>query len=632
MRIKIVFILFGLFLVSGISAQDKSSMKKMKKSRQQSYLKQAREFKDENPNKAIRLLERVIFSKSKRVNYSDKGQAYQLLGEIYEDIDQPELALDRYDEAIRFFEQGKLDIPTSIYHRKGQLHLSLGDYDKATTNFNLCVETKKEKTLTIQCFEGLAEVDLAKGENQKSLDQLDYVQSNYELDSVTISRVEATRAQNYVQQSEYEKAESSYYNSAKNLPTKNVNKKDLEKVEKAKEELIELNNAAPEKQLEIQETSNILLEQKPSASDIVLAENMELSDGFLEKNEVEKAADFVKRSKEIINPKTRSDKAAEVFKQSYEINRKIGNLDEAHLDLIKYTEAKEQAISELENKLKAEIEIVKSQQNIDLTKKDQDIYAKDQALLSSQLQTQKIISGFLGLLLSGVLVFFYFLNKNIKAKRKANQLLLLKSLRTQMNPHFIFNALNSVNNFIAKNDEKAANKFLSDFSKLMRKVLDYSQQNFINLEEEIELNELYLKLEHFRFRDKFDYDFVNEIEHFDMKIPPMLIQPFIENAVWHGLRYKEGHGKLSVHLSDTPKALTIKIQDNGIGRENSIRLKTKNQKSYKSTGLSNISKRIGLINDIYNKNYQIDISNATDDEKEPGTLVTIHIPIQPNNS
>ena len=78
-----------------------------------------------------------------------------------------------------------------------------------------------------------------------------------------------------------------------------------------------------------------------------------------------------------------------------------------------------------------------------------------------------------------------------------------------MNPHFIFNALNSVNNFIAKNDEKSANKFLSEFSRLMRKVLDYSQKDFISFEEEMELNELYLKLEHFRFRDKFNYTFSN---------------------------------------------------------------------------------------------------------------------------
>ena len=197
-----------------------------------------------------------------------------------------------------------------------------------------------------------------------------------------------------------------------------------------------------------------------------------------------------------------------------------------------------------------------------------------------------------------------------------------------MNPHFIFNALNSVNNFIAKNDEKAANKFLSEFSRLMRKVLDYSQRDFISFEEEIELNELYLKLEHFRFRDKFEYQFEKntEVNTYDMEVPPMLIQPFIENAVWHGLRYKEGRGQLKISINDLGNVLLVKIQDNGIGRKKSAELKTANQKKYKSTGLQNVSKRIALINEIYGKNYEIEVSDFDETKEDTGTLVKIKIP------
>ena len=209
-------------------------------------------------------------------------------------------------------------------------------------------------------------------------------------------------------------------------------------------------------------------------------------------------------------------------------------------------------------------------------------------------------------------------------------MLLIKSLRTQMNPHFIFNALNSVNNFIAKNDEKAANKFLSEFSKLMRKVLDYSQKDFISFEEELELNELYLKLEHFRFRDKFDYHFENKVKlaTYDLEVPPMLIQPFIENAVWHGLRYKEGKGNLGVTINQVDNTLIVSIKDDGIGRENSKALKTANQKKYKSTGLENVSRRIALINETYNKNYEISVEDVNSDAKETGTWVRIKIPVE----
>ena len=113
-----------------------------------------------------------------------------------------------------------------------------------------------------------------------------------------------------------------------------------------------------------------------------------------------------------------------------------------------------------------------------------------------------------------------------------------------MNPHFIFNALNSVNGYIAKNDERKANRYLSDFSILMRAVLENSEKDFIPLNKEIELLQLYLKLEHSRFSDKFSYDIQidSQVKITEFNIPPMLLQPYVENAIWHGLRYKEEIG------------------------------------------------------------------------------------------
>ena len=236
---------------------------------------------------------------------------------------------------------------------------------------------------------------------------------------------------------------------------------------------------------------------------------------------------------------------------------------------------------------------------------------------------------YLLLLLLAAVAAFYFIMKNVKARRKANQLLYLKSLRNQMNPHFIFNALNSVNNFIAKNDERAANKFLTDFSKLMRMVLDYSQKDFVSFEEEFQLIELYLKLEHLRFRDKFDYTIEKDatIKAVDIDIPPMLIQPFLENAIWHGLRYKEEKGQLLFSIKQETDNLIIGIQDNGIGRAKSKLLKTKNQQKYKSTGLNNVQKRIALINEIYGKNYTLNINDLVTDSIDSGTIIEICIPL-----
>jgi len=228
------------------------------------------------------------------------------------------------------------------------------------------------------------------------------------------------------------------------------------------------------------------------------------------------------------------------------------------------------------------------------------------------------------LLLSASFIVF----RSSRQKRHANQLLALKSLRSQMNPHFIFNALNSVNSFISKSDERSANKYLSDFSKLMRQVMENSKHDFILLSSEIEILKLYLSLEHFRFKEKFDYSFNIDpkilTDQFD--IPPMLLQPYIENAIWHGLRYKEEKGFLKVNFElDKNNFLLVTIEDNGIGRKQSLEIKTKNQKETVSTGLQNIENRLKIINEIHNINISVIISDLKEDS-DKGTKVIIRLP------
>lgn len=231
-----------------------------------------------------------------------------------------------------------------------------------------------------------------------------------------------------------------------------------------------------------------------------------------------------------------------------------------------------------------------------------------------------------GLAVLGALV--YGLVTNIKQKQKANLLVRLQSLRTQMNPHFIFNSLNSVNNFIAKNDERSANKYLSDFSKLMRAVLKNSDMNFIPLETEISTLELYLGLEHFRFNDKFDFrlEVSDDIDKNRLMVPPMLVQPYIENAIWHGLRYKEDKGLLNVRFFLEKGQLVCTVHDNGIGRKKSAELKTEHQKGYQSTGIRNTKERIEILNRLHKTALDIKISDLEMNGEPTGTLVRITLP------
>ncbi|TXD82266.1 sensor histidine kinase [Subsaximicrobium wynnwilliamsii] len=219
----------------------------------------------------------------------------------------------------------------------------------------------------------------------------------------------------------------------------------------------------------------------------------------------------------------------------------------------------------------------------------------------------------------------FFMYKYIKQQRLANNLLALKSLRSQMNPHFIFNALNSVNSFIAINDERTANKYLSDFSQLMRAVLENSEEDFIPLQKEIELLQLYTKLEHFRFKDKFDYEIKidDDVDVAAYQIPPMLLQPYIENAVWHGLRYKTEKGKLQILIENkTVDEITISVLDDGIGRARSKALKTENQQKQNSKGMGNIKKRVAILNDMYKDKVDVAITDYHEEE-DAGTKVVV---------
>jgi tetratricopeptide (TPR) repeat protein len=271
-------------------------------------------------------------------------------------------------------------------------------------------------------------------------------------------------------------------------------------------------------------------------------------------------------------------------------------------------------------------DIAKKQNRILSLEKDKALNAsKYQLTIANNKRQQLIIYSLIGGLLLMLLSLFYMFRSN-KQRKLANNLLALKSLRSQMNPHFIFNALNSVNSFISSNDERAANRYLTDFSTLMRSVLENSEEDFIPLEKEIELLDLYLKLEHSRFQDKFDYQFTidENVKIQDFKIPPMLLQPYVENAVWHGLRYKKDKGLLEIKMQQKDnETLEIMISDNGIGRKYSKSLKSKNQQKKKSKGMQNIKQRIAILNEMYKDKVDVFIADLFEDETGTKVVLTL---------
>ena len=225
-----------------------------------------------------------------------------------------------------------------------------------------------------------------------------------------------------------------------------------------------------------------------------------------------------------------------------------------------------------------------------------------------------------------LIIFFGLIAKALIAIKKKNKEIALQSLRREMNPLFIFNSLNSVNQFISQNKELEANKYLTSYSNLMRNIMENSNKDFVTLSSEVEQLKKYLDLEHLRFQDKFDFEILVD-ENLDQEttfIPNMIIQPHLENAIWHGLRYLENKGFLHLKFELNNKKVVVTIDDNGIGLTKSNELKTVNQMVHKSVGLENTKQRISLLNDLYKTNITFEIKEKS--LPKIGTIVEIVFP------
>jgi streptogramin lyase len=214
-------------------------------------------------------------------------------------------------------------------------------------------------------------------------------------------------------------------------------------------------------------------------------------------------------------------------------------------------------------------------------------------------------------------------------ERQKRDMLRHQALRGQMNPHFIFNALNSINYFISNNDRLSANRYIADFSKLIRTILNNMNEDFVKLSAEIAALEDYLKIEHLRFGDKFDYVIESDpgLRQDTVRVSPGLIQPFVENAIWHGVMGLTGRkGRIRISLEMRDGILVCIVEDDGVGRTRSEAMKDSTLPR-KSRGISLATDRMKIINNIMLTNYRIIITDLYPDLFETGTRVEIEMPV-----
>ncbi len=245
-----------------------------------------------------------------------------------------------------------------------------------------------------------------------------------------------------------------------------------------------------------------------------------------------------------------------------------------------------------------------------------------------------LFSVLLCILISGIIIR-HIRNKEllktslINSRLEATQA-QIKAIRAQMNPHFMYNALSSIQALILKQDIKNSNLYLSKFSSLLRKVLEASTQEEISLQEDIDVLALYLSLEKLRFGDDFEYEIRidEEVDSYNLLVPPLLLQPFVENALKHGLLHKKGSKNLLISYHIEAENLCCRVKDNGIGRENAQKILDKRPETHRSFSTKASSEQVTLLSSFKNRQYSISIHDLQDETgAAEGTEVLIRLPL-----
>lgn len=320
----------------------------------------------------------------------------------------------------------------------------------------------------------------------------------------------------------------------------------------------------------------------------------------------------------------------ETYKTLSEYNNEVGNYKEAlnyykkhiELDNTLTNERNLQYVNDLIIKYESE-------------KKNNQIkaLANENELVKIRLAQNKrvLILCLVGIALIGAILFILYRQHQLRNEKKIITL-EQEMLRNQMNPHFIFNSLNSIKLYIINNEKENAVYYLNKFSKLIRKILIASTEKEISLENELETMTLYMNIENIRFSNKIHYNVIidENVSLSNIKVPSLILQPFLENALWHGLSSKNGEKKISLQVSkNSNKYVTISITDNGIGRVASQKIKSQSKLQRKSVGLNITKARLDNFSKNLNAQYSIQIEDLYSDNNTPtGTKVIVKIPLK----
>lgn len=352
------------------------------------------------------------------------------------------------------------------------------------------------------------------------------------------------------------------------------------------------------------------------------------------------------------------DEAIDAYHEALEIAKKLNQklemaqcynaLSGVYLMKEQYKEAFEYLAKEkdLENEL-LNIERMKTIHDLsikyEIQKKNQLLLSRKKEIDLANYRFYWIFFVFLSISLTIMFIINYFRAKNKREKIKSDfrkelieldakktiKALEIQILHAQMNPHFVFNCLCSIQNLFMKNDHYEANLKLSSFSKLLRLSIDHTRNNFVSVEDEINFIKLYVDLEQMQFENPINFSIINSCSTpiDDLEIPSMMIQPYVENAINHGLKNKTNNRQLTIEINESKDHFSIHIDDNGVGREEAEKIKKRSSHNHVSKGLSLVNEKIQALNEIYNIQVRSEIIDKFDHyHKTEGTTVILTFP------
>ena len=606
------------------------------------YNEISNELKYSDPDEMLVFGTKALTLAQKNANTLEEGNAYLNIGTAYIILGDYEKALDHFVWAKAIFESMKLkeaanpQVDQGIARTYGSMGIvfseqsnyakSLEYYLKSATIY----EELQDEEQSSKIYNNIGVAYKSQSIDTKALAYFKKsLKLQEKLQSTNIGITQTNIANIYFKQNELDKA-FSFYTDAKKSIDANPNPRALGEWYN---NIGAYYNSRNYKELAIENWEKAIVAFDSIQDKFGLADTYTyLAQFYLDQGEEKRALAMANTSLDLAKEIHVLEQQSISEKLLSEIHTKSGNPILALDHYRRYAAIKDSLFKENDIRKSVEASMNYEFEKKELIQKEEN--KKRELLLKEEAKSSKmklIFGALIALLLVGIGFLIY--NRNHLKKTLTLQKELAeyeqKALHLQMNPHFVFNCLGSISSFIVQNGTDSAIKYLSKFSKLMRLTLEYSKESLIPIDKEIESLQNYLELEQLRFNDKFNFTISKskDIED-DVALPPLLIQPFIENAIIHGVIPKKDQGSITIDFSLENESLICVILDDGIGINTSKLNKENSVLAHKSMALDIIKKRLEMITASTSKKATIAIEELTDSSKVTGTKVTLQLPLR----